>query len=57
LAWINLTDLKGVESSVIENYNAFSTPDFFILDAFKNIVAHPYSPAEMQEALHKVFGN
>jgi peroxiredoxin len=56
-AWINLTDLKGAESSVIENYNAFSTPDFFILDAAKNIIAHPYSPSEMQEAINKVFGN
>jgi peroxiredoxin len=57
MSWINLTDLKGVKSSVVESYNAFSTPDFFILDAAKNIIAHPYSPAEMQEALNKTFAN
>lgn len=55
MIWINLTDLKGMESPAIESYNAFSTPDFFLLDSGKTIIAHPYSPREMQENLEKLF--
>lgn len=55
--WINLSDLKGMVSPVVESYNAFSTPTFFLLDASKIIIAHPYSPAQMQQSLEKAFAN
>jgi peroxiredoxin len=56
LDWVNASDLKGMVSPVIESYNAFSTPTFYLLDADKTILSHPNSPKEMQEALDKEFG-
>lgn len=56
LKWINVSDLKGFQSPVIEAYNAFSTPTFFLLDSEKNIISHPYSSKAMSEGLKKAFG-
>ncbi len=55
MTWINVCDLLGFQSPTIENYNAYSTPTFFVLDAQKTIVAHPYSPKEMSESISRAF--
>ncbi len=54
--WINVSDLKGFQSPVIAAYNAFSTPTFYLLDADKKIISHPYSPKQMTEGLQNAFG-
>ena len=55
MKWINVSDLKGIKSYVIKSYNANSTPTFFLLDADKKIIKHPYSPDELMEGLEGVF--
>ena len=55
MTWVNVCDLLGFQSPTIENYNAYSTPTFFVLDAQKIIVAHPYSPKEMSESINRAF--
>ncbi|HOY32662.1 MAG TPA: redoxin domain-containing protein [Bacteroidales bacterium] len=55
-AWINVSDLKGFTSPVVAAFDAYSTPTFFLLDAEKNIISHPYSPKQMTEGLQKAFG-
>ena len=55
MTWINVCDLLGFQSPTIENYNAYSTPTFFVLDAQKTIVAHPYSPKELSESISRAF--
>jgi peroxiredoxin len=57
MTWVNVSDLKGMVSPVVENYCAFSTPNFFLLDVSKTIIAHPYSPMQMQESLEKAFAD
>jgi len=57
MTWINVCDFKGFESSTIENYNAYSTPTFYLLDSNKIILCHPYSPKEMNESINKAFQN
>lgn len=52
--WINLSDLKGFKSPVIEMYNAHSTPNFFILNADKRIYARPYSRYELKQSIQKM---
>ena len=44
-------------SPVIENYNVYRTPTFFLLNADKTILAHPQSPKEMKESLDKALAN
>ena len=57
MTWVNVSDFKGMASPVIENYNAYSTPTFFLLNADKTILAHPQSPKEMKESLDKALAN
>jgi peroxiredoxin len=57
MTWVNVSDFKGMASPVIESYNAYSTPIFFLLDADKTILAHPQSPKEMKESLDKALAN
>jgi len=54
--WINVSDLKGFQSPVIAAYNAYSTPTFYLLDAEKKIISHPYSPKQMSDGLQNAFG-
>jgi peroxiredoxin len=53
MEWVNVSDLKGMVSPVVESYNAFSTPTFYLLDKDKTIIAHPDSPKELKESIEK----
>ncbi len=41
LPWINDTELKGWNSSYVEQYNVHATPTYFVLDADNKIIAKP----------------
>jgi len=57
IPWINTCDLKGFRSRVIVDYNIYSTPTFFLLDADKKIIARPVNTAILKEELEKLKWN
>ena len=57
ITWVNTSDLKGYRSKNIVNYNIWSTPTFFLLDADKKIIARPANTAILKEELEKLKWN
>ncbi|MBS1571153.1 MAG: TlpA family protein disulfide reductase, partial [Bacteroidetes bacterium] len=39
--WVDITELKGWNSSFVETYNVHATPTFFILDEKNKIIDKP----------------
>lgn len=51
IPWVNTCDLNGFKSKIIGEYNIWSTPTFFLLDADKKIIARPANTAILKEDL------
>lgn len=47
LDWINLSDLKGWESKVGQDYYIYATPTMFMLDKEKNLIGKPTNISEL----------
>lgn len=52
--WINVSDLKGFLSPVINMYYAYSTPSFVLLNQDKTIFSRPYSPRQLTEGIESL---
>lgn len=51
IQWISLSDLKGMSSPIVENYNIWMTPTMIILDSKNVIMKKPNSEAEIHSTL------
>jgi peroxiredoxin len=51
--WINVCDLKGVDSDVFAKYNTWYTPGFYMLDENKKILSHPYLLVQIENQLRE----
>lgn len=57
LNWINLSDLKGLISPLIQEYNLSTTPTIFILDANNIIISKPKDIAEVHASLLQILND
>jgi len=57
LNWINLSDLKGLNSPLIKEYNISSTPTIIILDENNRIMSKPKDMAEVHATLLQLLNN
>jgi peroxiredoxin len=48
---INVSDLKGLDSEVLIQYNTWRTPSFFLLDAEKKIISRPLVISQIRDNL------
>ena len=51
--WINIAELKGWDSPVVDEYGVSATPSFFLLDKDKKIIAKPRSIEILESLLKK----
>jgi len=49
--WINLSDLKGVQSELVDKYNVWLTPSMFLLDSNNVIISRPKFKSEIYAKL------
>ncbi|MBN9380466.1 MAG: TlpA family protein disulfide reductase [Chitinophagaceae bacterium] len=49
--WINYCDLKGWDSGPAKDYGVFATPQFYLLDRQKRIIARPGSVEEVKRMI------
>jgi len=49
--WVNITELKGWEGPVVQEYGVVATPTFFVLDKDKKIIAKPVRFDELEKYL------
>jgi peroxiredoxin len=55
LKWFNISDLKGLKSEYISNYNIWHTPTFYLLNEDKKIIARPLSMEQLKIKLKEFF--
>lgn len=52
--WINISDLKGLQSPYLKNFNIIFTPKIYLLDKERKIIAKPFTIIEIEEALKEL---
>lgn len=51
-SWFNLSELKGWDGPVTEDYNVYATPTMFIIDKDRRIIAKPITLNELFEVVN-----
>lgn len=54
LEWVNVSELKGWKSSVIETYGLERTPSIFLVDKEGTILDKDFSPSDLESKLKKL---
>lgn len=49
--WVNYCDFKKCDSQVAKDYNVFSTPTFYVLNATNDIVLKPKNVTQIKQYL------
>jgi thiol-disulfide isomerase/thioredoxin len=51
IPWKNLSDLKGWDGKVVNDYYIYATPTLFLVDENLNIIAKPAGIGELEDTL------
>lgn len=57
LDWINVSDLKGWDSKLAQDYFIFATPTMFLIDGQRRILSKPISINELKQDINVIKAN